>query len=148
MRSLVTFRSEAFRKGASGVESAPPGRLGEDVARWVIAALNAQRIITEPEPLREDYGWVVTTAVDGVSHWIILGYRPPSSGEGDDWIAWVERRRSILGLLRGRRGRVPNAAAVRALHRVLENAPEITEVRWHVVEAFERGLEEEWSPEP
>lgn len=148
MRSLVTFRSDAFRKGGAGAEPIHPASLGEDLAGWIIAASRAQGIQTEEEPLQEDYGWVVTMVVEGVPHWIILGYRPVSEDEGDDWVAWVERKRSLLGLLRRRRGRVPNAAAVRAVHRILEDAPEITDLRWHVAEEFERGREEGWRPAP
>lgn len=148
MRSLVTFRSDSFNKSVSKPGFINAGNYGDDLASWVIDRLKANGIEAEETPIQEDYGWVVTMDIDKTAHWIVLGYRPAVDGEGDDWVAWVEKKRSFFGVLRGKGGKVPDSAAVEALHRILRDAPEVADVRWHLEAEFERGLEDSWKGEP
>jgi len=103
---------------------------------------------TDEEPGQEDSGWHFNFAVAEDEHCCVLGRRPAEAPESGTWIAWLERRRSFLGSLSGKRNRGIAATAVAPMHQALSGAHEISNVRWHSKTDFDRGCEELGATEP
>jgi hypothetical protein len=147
MRTLVTFESSAFNARESKDYFINPGCFGDDLARWLIAALRRAGLATDDEPSQEDFGWYFEFKVPEGEHCIVVGLRPGDPEPQDCWIAWLERSRGFLGSVFGgrQRGIAPSAAA--ALHAALQ-APEIRNVRWHEKKDFDAMREERGADAP
>jgi hypothetical protein len=147
VRTLVTFRSDAFNTSATKDSFVNADNYGDDVASWLMAELKTRGITTDAEPRQEDFGWYFNFRAGGADHCLLLGYRP---GEGDDavWLGWVERAAGFFGSILGRRRKGIRPEAVDAIHRVLSSSPKVSAVRWHEQADFDAGNEERGSPSP
>jgi hypothetical protein len=139
MRTLVTFKSDAFNTSETKDYFINPQCFGDDVAKWLIQELSARGFQADSEPHQEDFGWYLTFRAGGAQHDLVIGFRPSDASSDRCWIGWLERKRGFLGSLLGGRNRGVQAAAVGAIHEILSRSPEIREVRWHLRTEFDRG---------
>jgi hypothetical protein len=148
VRTLVTFRSQAFNVSEERPHFINPGTFGDDVAKWMIEELEDRGVEVGGEPGQEDFGWYVSFTVGGVAHWWVVGYRPGDPEQEGEWISWVERSRGLLGFLLGRRARQPTLQGVRLVHETLAQSEQIREIHWHDAQQFQRGIEDQWRETP
>jgi hypothetical protein len=144
MKTVVTFRSDAFNTTEPQEYFINPGCFGDDVAKWLMGQLDAQGVKITGEPSQEDFGWYFTFRVENVKHAFVLGLRHDDA----TWIGWVERHRGLMGSMILGRKRGIRPAALRAVHVVLSGSPQIHDVRWHDQVDFDAGREDMASPEP
>lgn len=142
MRTLVTFRSAAFNTSEPQPHFINPNCFGDDLARWVIAHLRAGGVSVDDDPRQEDFGWFFEFDVREGKHCVVLGNRPVDAPNESNWVAWVERSRGALGSVLGLRRKGIAPAAVNALHTVLSNNSEISNVQWHHQRDFDAAREE------
>lgn len=147
IRTVVTFESNAFNTTEPREYFLNPSCFGDDVLRDVVERLKRRGIPVETEPGQEDFGWYLTFDADGVSHNFVLGFRDEDDAGSGTWIGWVERNVGLLGTLFGRRKAV-SARAVAVVRDVLSSHQAITSVRWHKRQDFDRGNEEQGTPNP
>jgi hypothetical protein len=145
MRTVATFQSDAFNTTEERPYFINPCCFGDDVARWLVARLQRAGLRAGPEVGQEDFGWYFNFAVAEGEHCVVLGFR--DDDDDSTWIAWVERRRGLLGSLLGRRRSGIAPGALEAVHDALQ-APEIRNVRWHEQANFDAGREELGAPNP
>jgi hypothetical protein len=145
IRRNVIFQSEAFNTSEPKDYFINECCFGDDLARWMIAQLQARGIHTEPEPGQEDFGWWLTFRVGDTDYDFILGSR---RGENDEheWLGWIERSAGFFGSLLGARKRGIKPEAVEVIHSILSTSPEISNVRWFSSDDFEK--EENGQPTP
>ena len=147
-RTLLTFRSAAFNTADERDHFINPGNYGDDLARWLMDRLRSAGYGVGAEPGQEDFGWYLSFEVAGRPYCLVLGYRPGEEGEQGEWIGWLERELGFFASILGRREKGVEEAAPRAIHTVLNAAPEITDIRWHEAAAFRAGREEEGTAAP
>jgi len=136
VRTLVTFESSAFNTTESKQYFVNPRNYGDDVAKWMIAALQKAGVQTDDEPGQEDFGWYFEFRVPEGQHCAAVGFRPGDPAPQGCWIAWIERSRGLLGSLSGGRQRGIAASAAAAIHATLQSA-EIRNIRWHEKKDFD-----------
>ena len=142
MRTLVTFRSSAFNTSEPRPHFINANCFGDDLARWVIEHLRTLGVSVDDAPRQEDFGWYFEFEVPDGKHCCVLGFRPMDDPSESNWVAWIERSRGFLGSAFGLRKRGVALAAVSALHAVLANHSEISNVRWHEQRDFDAAREE------
>ncbi len=147
MRTLTTFESSAFNTTEPREYFINPNCFGDDLAKWLLAALRRAGLKADEEPGQEDFGWYFDFTVPEGEHCVVVGFRPGDPAPQGCWIAWLERSRGFLGSLFGGRqcGIAPSAVA--ALHAALQ-APEIRNLRWHEKHNFDAMREELGSDAP
>jgi hypothetical protein len=133
VKTEVHFRSSVFNTTERKEYFINDGCFGDDVCRWLIHKLKAQRVAVDDEPGQEDFGWYFNFEVDGVKHCFVVGFRPDDPPGSGEWVGWVERDAGFLASLVGGRRRGISDAAVHAVEQVLKSAPEIADVTWHQV---------------
>jgi hypothetical protein len=148
MRTLVTFQSTSFNMTDAKANFINPTCFGDDVATWLITRLRSAGIETAPEPSQEDFGWYFDFKVPEGDHCLVLGHRPADGDEPAIWIGWLERRRGLLTSLFGGRNRNIATSACSAIHHALSGTPDISHVRWHTKDEFDRGREDAGALEP
>jgi hypothetical protein len=142
MRTVITFESAAFNTSESRPYFLNPESFGDDVARWLGERLRAAGASSPEEPGQEDFGWYVEFTVPEGAHCCVIGFRPGDDVEPGTWIVQLERSRGLLQSLLGRRQHGISAVAIDALHGILSEADEITNLRWHRQDDFRAGREE------
>ena len=130
MQTVITFESSAFNTSENKEYFINPGCFGDDLAKWLIAALRNAGLVTDAEPDQEDFGWYFEFNVPEGRHCVVLGFRPEDPEPNGCWIVWLERSRGLLGSLLGGRQRGIAPTAVAALDAALR-APEIRNLQWH-----------------
>jgi hypothetical protein len=149
MRTVATFKSDAFNKSVTREHFINPNCFGDDVARWLIKRLREAAVDTDAEPSQEDFGWYFNFSVPEGRHCCVLGYRPGDADDrGGEWIAWLERSRGFLGSLLGRRDNGIAPSAVVTIHGALSSSPEIRGIRWHLKRDFDANREDLSSERP
>src|SRR6516165_4262206 len=103
-RTIVTFRSAAFNTSERRVYFINDGCYGDDLARWLMAALASRGTRTDAEPGQEDFGWYFTFHAGASPHHFVVAFRPEPEPHGF-WIGWIERRAGLVGSILGARRR-------------------------------------------
>lgn len=152
-RNLVTFRTSAFNTTEPREYFINPGCFGDDLLTWLAGALTASGVAVDGEPDQEDFGWYVRFEVAGSPYDFVTGFRPPdpdSEGNADGlWIGWLEPALGLVASMLGKRRRKPVPAETAELvHAALASHPEISDIRWHDRERFERGDESHGATAP
>jgi len=98
-----------------------------------------QGVRTDDEPGQEDFGWYLNFESSGISHCLVLLYRPDDVRDGATWIGRLERSRGLIGTILGRRKHGIQESAAEAIHRILQSSSLIRDVRWYFHEDFNRG---------
>jgi hypothetical protein len=74
MKTYVTFVADRFNQKERLPTFINDDNFGEVLAQWIIAKLSqAVDVLADPDPLQEDWGWLVHVSVDQVSGHIGLG---------------------------------------------------------------------------
>lgn len=141
-RTVVTFKSSSFNVSERKKYFINKDCFGDDLARWLAGQLRGKGYQASDEPSQEDFGWYFSFVVDDIEYCYVLGYRPEDDGIEGTWVGWIERSHGwMMSLLRGRnRGLQPEA--IWTVHKILSEAPQIREIRWHTRSDFNRGYEE------
>jgi hypothetical protein len=143
MRTVISFKSDAFNRSEAREYFINPNCFGDDVARWLIKRLREASVDTDGEPDQEDFGWYFNFSVPEGRHCCVLGYRPGDADDPDgEWIASLERSRGFLGSLFGRRDHEIAPSAVAAIHGALSDSTEIRDIRWHRKQDFDANRED------
>jgi hypothetical protein len=143
IRTIVSFKTEAFNVTEARNYFINPCCFGDDVAKWLIQELRSRGVNADNDPGQEDFGWYFNFQVTGTSHTFVIGHCPGlvEGGEGT-WVVWIERHRGLVGSLLGARKRGINPAAPQTLHSILSSSPQIRDIRWHYRDDFDKGHEE------
>ncbi|MFN9915281.1 MAG: hypothetical protein ACK53L_22015, partial [Pirellulaceae bacterium] len=103
MKTYVTFVADKFNQKERLPNFINDDNFGEDLAQWIIAKLSlADDISVDPDPLQEDWGWLVNVSVGQVSGHIGLGAYQVETPEGvkDGWMCFLKmpknRKPSLL----------------------------------------------------
>ena len=147
-RTTVVFRTTAFNTTTQKPYFLNPGCFGDDVSRWMIAALRQRGVKTAEEPGQEDFGWYMLFEVDGQEHCFVLGYRPGDTEHEGDCIGTLERSRGLVGSLLGRRQIGVNPKAVQLVHELVSGLPDVSDICWHHEKKFKAGIEDEGATTP
>jgi hypothetical protein len=139
VRTVVTFRSEAFNTTEAKSYFINDCCFGDDAARWIAGRLRHLGFETDAEPGQEDFGWYLGFRTPGGRFTLVLGYRPEEPI--GDWIGIVERDCGFLASVFGGRNKGVSATAVEAVHRALTGCPEISRIAWHRQSEFDKGNE-------
>jgi hypothetical protein len=140
MRNTVRVRSSAFNTTEPRAHFINPCCFGDDLGAWLKPRLEAKGFrVSGPD--QEDWGWYLVCARDGREAFVNIGSVDDADGE---WLLGVEPYRSLADRLLGRGHGAESLA--RALHEVLEAAPEIAIVEWVRIDA--RGRESDASDRP
>jgi hypothetical protein len=131
VRTYVTFKSAAYNTTEPKDHYYHPNNFGDDLAEWLMQALEQQGYQVGEGLKQEDHGWYFTFWVGDRAYQFIVGYR----GE-EEWLGWVERKLGLLASLFGGRKRGIQPQATQAIKSALSSAPEIRAMRWH----FEQDL--------
>lgn len=128
MKNQISFITALFDSGQKKTMTGDSTRMGEDLARWLIARSSGDEF-TFAEPIPEGSGWADTVTAEGERFKLGFGLLPTSAGA--DYAEWVitiekERRWKMFGSndseLRGR--------LCDLIHNVLREEGEIREVNW------------------
>ncbi|MGA9670826.1 MAG: hypothetical protein WBQ94_16565 [Terracidiphilus sp.] len=145
---MVTFESSAFNTSEPKDYFINPCCFGDDVAKWLIERLHCKEYQAADMPGQEDFGWFFTFDASGIEHCFVIGHRPGNEETEGVWIGWLERSRGFVSSMLGGRKRDIHPNAVRAIHEILSNSPEIQNVRWHIQRDFDTGQKEIGTPAP
>jgi hypothetical protein len=145
MRSYVTFRSARFNTAEDREIFLRPGHFGDDVAAWFADRLTENGWDVEEEITQEPLGWFVTFSKNGEEFDLGVSCLNPERGV---WLAWLEQPAGFFTHLFGKRNRAIADSGPRAIHAILENAPEVEGICWHTRDQFVRGEIEEGSEAP
>jgi hypothetical protein len=142
VRTVVTFKSSAFNYSAPRDYFINPCCFGDDVAGWLAEQLRHKGYPADDVPGQEDFGWYFAFRVSDISYCFVIGNRPGDENTEGEWIGWLERSCGLIAGLLGGRKRNIQPAAVRVIHEILSNSPQIRDSRWHFLHDFRRGREE------
>lgn len=148
IRTVLTFKSAAFNTTEPRDYFINPGCFGDDVAKWLIGELRSRDVKTDDRPGQEDFGWYLNFQVAGIGHTFVIGCRPADKHGDATWIGFLERRRGLIGSLFGGRKRGIDPSAVETLHHVFSTSAQISDVRWHFQDDFDKGQEERGTSAP
>ncbi len=148
MRTVVTFRSAAFNTSERRDYFINDGCFGDDVARWLIEALQARGVATDSQPGQEDFGWYFSFRPGDTDHQFIVGYQPGDAGEAGTWVGWVERKAGVVASLVGARSRGIEPIALQAVHGVLATDTRVSSVRWHRRRDFDATKKDAGTAQP
>jgi len=147
-RTVVVFESGAFNTSEPRPYFINPNCYGDDVARWLAAALPRGAVEVVGEPEQEDFGWYLDLSVDALKHFFVLGYRPGDAEHEGVWIGEIERPRGLIRFLFGRRDVGVDTRVVSAIHEVLSTSSDVHNVVWHYAADFKAGRESNPSSTP
>ncbi len=147
VRTVVTFSSSAFNTMEPRPHFINECCFGDDVAEWLIGRLRAQGVTTD-EPGQEDFGWFFNFHVGDAGYCLVIGFRPDDDAGAGTWVCFIERSLGLIASLLGRRNKGLTPDASRTIHRALSGSAEVRDVRWHVRQEFDRGLEDRGTAEP
>ena len=142
IRTQVTFQTPAFNSSESKDHFINDGCYGDDVARALMEVLRSKGYKTDTEPGQEDFGWYFGFRSGETNYQFFIGHRPADADDPAVWIGWIERQAGIIGSLFGAGKRSLQPDAVRAIHEAIAALPQVTDIRWHRKEDFDKGREE------
>ncbi len=142
VRTVVTFESQKFNVSTPHEYFINPNCFGDDLCKWLIAELKDEEVQCDSEPGQEDFGWYFNFIHNDVTYCLVCGYRPNDENDSPGlWVGWVERSAGFFSSLFGGRNKKISASAPLIINRVLMRCPEISNIRWHLKEDFDRGIE-------
>lgn len=143
IRSFITFRTKAFNLAKPSPEFFHDKNFGDDLALWFGKRLAEAGWTVEGEIGQEDHGWYITFRKNRKSYDLIV---QALDSEGGVWLAWVELALGVLPSIFGGRKKPVPREPVAAVHKILQNSPEFSDVNWFTREEFHAGREGAASP--
>jgi hypothetical protein len=130
-QNLVTFKSSSFNTSERMPYFLHTNSFGDDLAKWLIDELKFRDMQADELPTQRDYGWYFHFSPGVALHRLSLTFIP--LGEfGGEWMGCVERFALI-----SKRARIPDRAAVEAVHRILSASSMIQNIQWHAESELE-----------
>jgi hypothetical protein len=160
MKTYATFVADKFNQKERLPNFINDDNFGEDLAQWIIAKLSlADDISVDPDPLQEDWGWLVNVSVGQVSGHIGLGAYQVETPEGvkDGWMCFLKmpkNRKPSLLLNKAEsdeyNSRIQEVSEkiLQGFNTILSNSPSISQIRWHNEADFLTGNEDDWTASP
>ena len=160
MKTHVTFLAEGFNKIERKPNFINDDNFGEDLAQWIIAEFNKFKDISaDPEPLQEDWGWLVFVSTEQFSGNIGMGSYEvgTSNGEKDGWLCfWDTPKMKKPFLFFGKakaaeynlRIQEDSKKILLRFHEIISASPRISQIRWHDETDFRKGNEDSWTSKP
>jgi hypothetical protein len=160
MNTYVTFVADRFNQKERRPNFINDDNFGEDLAQWIIAKLSqVNDILADPDPLQEDWGWLVYVSVDQVSGNIGLASYQVETPEGikDGWMCFLEmpkNKKPSLLLNKAKadeyncRIQEVSEKILRDFNAILSSSPSISQIRWHNESDFMSGNEDNWTVSP
>jgi hypothetical protein len=133
----VTFRSAKFNTRQSRPNYINPQNYGDDLAEWLKEKLSARSAVVDQKIGQEDFGWWLSFRFNRRVYNLVVGYN--ASGY---WMAWLERKRGLIGSLLGLRQKGISGDVANLIHAVLVSSEIISDVRWHEDKGFDVHREE------
>lgn len=143
MRRIVTFRCSAFNTSKDKECFINPCNYGDDVAEWFAIELETlgAKVDREDEfPGQEDFGWYLDFSLGEMPFTLVVGSRP-DEGNRFEWVLWIERQCGFLGSIFGRREKRIAPESVQAIHKILSERKDVSDIRWHLKADFDKGIE-------
>lgn len=160
MKNHVTFLADGFNLTETKPNFINDDNFGEDLAQWLIAEFNKHRDFSaDPEPIQEDWGWLIQISTDQFSGHIGLGPYEVGTTDGEiyGWMCFWEapkKKKPLLFFGKAKADeynvRIPEASEkiLRRFHAIISESPIISQIRWHDESDFMNGNEDNWSPMP
>lgn len=128
MKSQISFTTDLFESKEGKPHSIDGGRLGEDLARWLVERAKGSEFAFG-QPFQEDTGWTVPVDAEGEKFVVRFAIQDESIGDTQaDWLITVEkvRRWKLFG---------SGDSAIRSrlcdlIQNILRDGAHIREVRW------------------
>ena len=136
IRNLVTFTSSSFNTTEPKPYFIHASCFGDDLANWLIGELKFRDVRAYQDPTQRDYGWYLLFSPGVTLHRLSLTFIPFDDVGGGEWLGCVERC-PFIGLILGKRARVPNRSAVEVIQRILSASSLIQNVQWHAQNELE-----------
>lgn len=125
MDTEVEFASDAFQPILPEDSQVNPECYGAELAWWLCQQLMAKGVPTS-YPNFEDWGWFIEYLADDNEYWLCCGN---VVGSDNRWLVFLKAHaKSMFG-----RNRAPVEAAaplLTALHDILDESDEVTDVEW------------------
>ncbi len=143
MRSIFTFYAKGFNTEQTKEHYTNPENFGDDVAVWIAQEIEKHGAIIQKErefPGQEDFGWYFKFRYNNTLYCLIIGARPDENGSRE-WVGWLEKDCGLIGKTFGERRKV-GIEVYELLYKTLSESDKINNLRWHIKEDFDRGIEE------
>ncbi|MFN6129282.1 MAG: hypothetical protein ACK6DC_20790 [Planctomycetota bacterium] len=160
MKNHVTFLADGFNQTEPKPNFINDGNFGEDLAHWLIAEFKKfEDISADPEPLQEDWGWLVFVSTGQFTGNIGLGFYVvgTSQGDQDGWLCVWDPPKKKKPFLLFRKTKADQSnhqieeiskKILLRFHDILSESPRISQIRWHDETDFMQGNEDNWSAKP
>ena len=136
MRNQVSFRTRLFENKEPKSYFINPPCYGEDLASWLLQRLQGTEF-SVGEPIQEDYGWGFWVESD---YWVAAGVMDDSIGvDQPEWQVSVSFEAGLKKRLFGKADPSLHLRICEALDSVLQQEPEVTNIRWCNVEETDCG---------
>lgn len=134
VRTCAIFDSDAFNLTEPKDYFINPCCFGDDLAHWMLGKLKERGFEVDEEPGQEHFGWYIIFAADNQLICVVIG-----GFEETRWWITVERHLGFFASVTGARNRNVPEAAVKAIHALLSDAPEIAHLAWYPHAEFKKG---------
>ncbi|MFN9713654.1 MAG: hypothetical protein ACK57G_07665 [Planctomycetota bacterium] len=160
MKNHVTFLADGFNQTEPKPNFINDGNFGEDLAHWLIAEFKKfEDISADPEPLQEDWGWLVFVSTGQFTGNIGLGFYVvgTSQGDQDGWLCVWDPPKKKKPFLLFRKTKADQSnhqieeiskKILLRFHDIHSESPRISQIRWHDETDFMQGNEDNWSAKP
>lgn len=127
MKTQVSFRSAKFPPYEGEEDQINPGLWGKRLAEYLVQALAAKGIATEPM-VAEDWGWYVPVVNEGFRLALCCGHQ---DGDDDEFLCFTEPATPVVKKLFKRIDATPQLTRLTdALRDILASDPDIRDIEW------------------
>ncbi len=145
MRNHFIFSSDKFDQ-SSEVDN-PQTDYGEDLAIYLIRKLEVMDIETDPNPLQEDWGWMIFFAHQGINYELGLGAYE-DEGIESGWLCFLKTyRKGIWNRLFGKKNEI-DSELLNLIDRILREDQEINNIKWYHENEWANGEIEKYTNRP
>jgi len=148
IRTVATFQSEKFNVAQSQEQVINSCCSGDDLCHWIISRLQAQKIVCDDKPGREDFGWYFNFTLSGCEYCCVCLLREADGDNPAVWVLWIERNSDIVAAASAGHEKHSSFTAPQLVHKILSQSTEISNIRWHFKKDFDKGREEAGSVLP
>lgn len=121
----IEFESHLFRPFLPEESQVNPQVYGAELAYWLSKQLAELQVITT-YPISEDWGWFIEYLRNDKEYWVCC--RNCDELPHKWWISIEPRSKSFFG--RSKASMTDAEPLIKALHRLLDNNPDISNVTW------------------
>lgn len=145
MRNHFLFSSDKFDQ--SSEMDNPQTDYGEDLAVYLIRKLKNENVETDPQPLQEDWGWMIFFTHQGKNYELGLGSYE-DEGIENGWLCFLETcRKGIWNRFFGKKPEIV-FETLHLIDRILREDKEISNIRWYYEDDWMNGEIEKYTSRP